>query len=339
MFGILWGALFLGEAVGWHTLAGAAIVLVGTALVTGFVPRFGRPARRRQADDCQALSIALPPHYRSADVLAFHARDAEGLAEQVSGEHIRKAVLLGGVPVLLDVTLTPGAAAVPHRGRWRTGRRHAGARARGPGQHPGAAHRSGAFAASCAPIRRSRRWWRASPGLRIVQSATVFEALTWAIIGQQINLPFAISLRRTFIGQAGRAHSSGLWCYPEALDVARLDVEALTGRKFSRAKAETLLRVARMVAEGELQLIAGGRSGTRRRRAAGDQGHRAVDGELHAAAGLWVCGLFAGGGCGDSQRAGTLAGEAGKPDRGGRRRGWRGTGRIGRWRRRICGRV
>jgi drug/metabolite transporter (DMT)-like permease len=44
VFGILWGALFLGEAVGWHTLAGAAIVLVGTAMVTGFVPRFGRPA-------------------------------------------------------------------------------------------------------------------------------------------------------------------------------------------------------------------------------------------------------------------------------------------------------
>jgi drug/metabolite transporter (DMT)-like permease len=41
VFGILWGALFLGETVGWHTLAGSAIVLLGTALVTGFVPRFG----------------------------------------------------------------------------------------------------------------------------------------------------------------------------------------------------------------------------------------------------------------------------------------------------------
>ena len=44
VFGILWGALFLGETVGWYTLAGSAIVLVGTALVTGFVPRFGRAA-------------------------------------------------------------------------------------------------------------------------------------------------------------------------------------------------------------------------------------------------------------------------------------------------------
>jgi drug/metabolite transporter (DMT)-like permease len=36
VFGILWGALFLGERVGWHTLAGSLTVLTGTALVTGF---------------------------------------------------------------------------------------------------------------------------------------------------------------------------------------------------------------------------------------------------------------------------------------------------------------
>ena len=42
MFGILWGALFLHEVIGWHTLLGSAIVLVGTALVTGFVPSFLR---------------------------------------------------------------------------------------------------------------------------------------------------------------------------------------------------------------------------------------------------------------------------------------------------------
>ncbi|MFL6672447.1 MAG: DMT family transporter [Massilia sp.] len=42
VFGILWGVLFLGEAVGWYTVAGSAIVLAGTALVTGLAPRFGR---------------------------------------------------------------------------------------------------------------------------------------------------------------------------------------------------------------------------------------------------------------------------------------------------------
>lgn len=42
MFGILWGAIFLHEVIGWHTLLGSGIVLVGTALVTGFLPSFLR---------------------------------------------------------------------------------------------------------------------------------------------------------------------------------------------------------------------------------------------------------------------------------------------------------
>jgi drug/metabolite transporter (DMT)-like permease len=36
VFGVLWGRLALGEPVGWNTLAGALVVIVGTALVTGF---------------------------------------------------------------------------------------------------------------------------------------------------------------------------------------------------------------------------------------------------------------------------------------------------------------
>lgn len=36
VFGVLWGRLFLGEAIGWHTLAGTVLVLLGTGLTTGF---------------------------------------------------------------------------------------------------------------------------------------------------------------------------------------------------------------------------------------------------------------------------------------------------------------
>jgi len=204
------------------------------------------------------LSIALPAHYRSADVLAFHGRDAEGLAEQVDGERIRKAVLLDGVPVLLDVALTPAAAqcrieADGAPGASTLALAHEALRSMlalriDPAPFAAFVHDDPLFGPLVAR----------EPGLRIVQSASIFEALTWAIIGQQINLPFAISLRRTLIQQAGRAHSSGLWCYPEAPDVARLDLEALTSRKFSRAKAETLLRVARMAVDGALPLALDG---------------------------------------------------------------------------------
>jgi drug/metabolite transporter (DMT)-like permease len=38
VFGVLWGGLFLDEIVGWHTILGSVIVILGTALVTGFSP-------------------------------------------------------------------------------------------------------------------------------------------------------------------------------------------------------------------------------------------------------------------------------------------------------------
>jgi DNA-3-methyladenine glycosylase II len=203
------------------------------------------------------ISIALPPGYRSADVLAFHSRDAEGVAEQVAPGRIRKGVLLDGVPVLLDLTLGADAALCDVRP---DGALTAGAGAMvddallnilGLRIDPAPFLALAGDDPLLGPVARH------SPGLRIVQSATIFEALTWAIIGQQINLPFAIALRRTFILQAGRQHSSGLWCYPEARDVAALDPAELTSRKFSRSKADTLLRLARMVSDGELRLERG----------------------------------------------------------------------------------
>lgn len=46
VFGVLWGSVFLHEHIGLQTALGGAIVLVGTALITGFDPRslFRKPA-------------------------------------------------------------------------------------------------------------------------------------------------------------------------------------------------------------------------------------------------------------------------------------------------------
>jgi DNA-3-methyladenine glycosylase II len=199
------------------------------------------------------LRLALPAGYRTQDVLAFHGRDAEGLAEQVSPTGLRKGVLLGGVPVVLEVAFGADAArctvdADGDVAQVLPAARDALLNILGLRIDPAA------FAAFVCDDPVLGPVVARQPGLRIVQSATIFEALTWAIIGQQINLPFAISLRRTFIGLAGRPHASGLWCYPEAQDVARLALDDLTSRKFSRAKAETLLRFALLVAQGELVL-------------------------------------------------------------------------------------
>jgi len=207
-------------------------------------------------------TLALPADYRLDDVLAFHRRDAESIAEEVSAERLRKGVLLDGVPVLLDIAL-PGGSASENIDAI------AGVTVHADGPLSAAVEQQARDAVLnilglridpapfCTFVKKDKLFAalaRRQPGLRIVQSASVFEALTWAIIGQQINLSFAIALRRTFILQAGRQHSSGLWCYPDASSAAALTVDDLTTRKFSRAKAETLLRLASLVASGELRL-------------------------------------------------------------------------------------
>ncbi len=195
--------------------------------------------------------IDLPPGYDPGHAFSFHGRDTTGLAEAVDGHRIRKGVLLDGVAVRLDLALDAGRAecAVAADGAVAPARLDAVLR-NILGLHIDPA----SFAALTAGDALFAPLVRRQPGLRVIQSATVFEALTWAVIGQQINLSFAIALRRSFIEQAGRPHASGLWCYPEAPDVARLDVDQLSSRKFSRAKADTLLRLARLVADGALDL-------------------------------------------------------------------------------------
>ncbi|UVW27965.1 DNA-3-methyladenine glycosylase [Massilia sp. H6] len=198
--------------------------------------------------------IVLPPGYRRQDVLAFHGRDTEALAEQVGPERLRKGVLLDGVAVVLAVafddrtvrcTVDADGALTPAL----LGRAHEALL-----NILGLRIDPAAFGSLVRDDPLLGPLVARQPGLRIVQSATVFEALSWAIIGQQINLPFAIALRRSVIGLAGRRHASGLWCYPEAPDLARLPLDELLSRKFSRAKAETLLRLAQLVEAGTVVL-------------------------------------------------------------------------------------
>ena len=48
VFGVLWGTLFLNEHIGWYTIVGSVTVVAGTALVTGYMPRFMPRASSRR---------------------------------------------------------------------------------------------------------------------------------------------------------------------------------------------------------------------------------------------------------------------------------------------------
>jgi DNA-3-methyladenine glycosylase II len=91
-------------------------------------------------------------------------------------------------------------------------------------------------------------------GLRVPLAASPFEALTWAIIGQQISVSAAVSIRRKMIKAAGLVHSGGLACYPDASRLTALSEADLRAAGFSASKAQTLISVSAQVLAGELPL-------------------------------------------------------------------------------------
>jgi len=200
--------------------------------------------------------VELPPDFRAGDVLAFHRRDPQQVAERVTADTLRKGLAWAGQPAGLTIRFHPRRAEAE-------------------------LHVDGVAAAGdrdtlqqmicrmlglTQPVEAFERLYRAHPqlgaliarhpGLRVPLAATPFEALTWAVTGQQISVGAAVSLRRRLILAAGLAHSGGLACHPDAARIARLSETQLREAGFSRSKAQTLLTLGAQVAGEALPLDA-----------------------------------------------------------------------------------
>jgi DNA-3-methyladenine glycosylase II len=94
-------------------------------------------------------------------------------------------------------------------------------------------------------------------GLRALVMPSPFEALVWAIIGQQINVAFAYRLKRTLVEAYGeRIEHDGrtYYLFPTAERLAGLEPETLRPLQFSRQKARYIVELARQLVDGRLDL-------------------------------------------------------------------------------------
>lgn len=92
-------------------------------------------------------------------------------------------------------------------------------------------------------------------GLRNMGIPDLFEAIAWGIIGQQINLAFAYTLKRRLVEQFGRSvdcEGERYLVFPSAGDIAALNVQDLEGVRMTLKKSEYLIGTARLIAAGEL---------------------------------------------------------------------------------------
>lgn len=92
-------------------------------------------------------------------------------------------------------------------------------------------------------------------GLRILGMPDLFEAMGWAIMGQQINLTFAYTLKKRLVENYGNSivyQGEEYWTFPSFERVAALSVSDLTPLQFSSRKAEYLIGVAGEMVKGNL---------------------------------------------------------------------------------------
>lgn len=92
-------------------------------------------------------------------------------------------------------------------------------------------------------------------GLRIMGIPDLFEAMAWGILGQQINLTYAYTLKRRLVEAFGRSigfEGELYWLFPRPSDIAKLSVEDLGELKMTVKKCEYLIDVAILIDTGLL---------------------------------------------------------------------------------------
>ncbi|NHN31112.1 DNA-3-methyladenine glycosylase family protein [Paenibacillus agricola] len=92
-------------------------------------------------------------------------------------------------------------------------------------------------------------------GLRNMGITDFFEALCWGIIGQQINLSYAYTLKKRFVeayGEYVEWNHHKYWLFPSPQTIASLTVSDLTSLQMSARKSEYLIGVAQLVSGGSL---------------------------------------------------------------------------------------
>ncbi|HWD50479.1 MAG TPA: Ada metal-binding domain-containing protein [Rhizomicrobium sp.] len=209
------------------------------------------PGAYRAINGASVFLLQLPSGYRAKEVLAYHARDPEGLCERSEGHKIWKALHTSDGSVVLEISLENEGAWCRVHGEHKLGRESMVFLHTVALKMLGLNNEVSLFETRMARAPRTAAMVSKQKGLRLPCIPTNFDGLCWAIIGQQINVKFAGSLRRDIIQLAGEKVGEMI-AHPTPERVADIGATALTKRRYSRSKAEYLMNAAEAVAKGEL---------------------------------------------------------------------------------------
>jgi len=206
------------------------------------------PAAYRELPGLSEFEIELPAGYAVNYLRRALSRDKHSVSERLEGNDYAAGVGWAGEAALFKMRLSPGSMKVEFP------------RGRGVEAHELVVGLLGLEqdAPGFAKLAKRLGLARLTAGreeMGITQTQSVFDGLMWSVIGQQINFPFAALMRRRLIERCGRAAGNGLYAPPSAAAVAELSRAELLKLQFSRQKADYVIGIAKLVAEGKLDLM------------------------------------------------------------------------------------
>lgn len=198
-----------------------------------------------------SVFIDLPKEFSYELNLAFLRRSPKELLHQVTEHAVRKVIVINGGPVLLEVTSDAGRLRIDVLNK--------------------PASRDADFVRNYVRewfdldtdlsvfYRLARRDEVLAPlvkkfhGYRIMSHPDLFESLIWAVLGQQINVQFAYTLKQRFVEKYGTFVEHGgakYFLFPTPEVVMNIKAEDLLPLQFSRQKAKYTINIAEAFANG-----------------------------------------------------------------------------------------
>jgi len=205
------------------------------------------PSAYRDLRSTRSFELALPERYPLPYLRRALGRDPQSLTEHLKEGVYTTAIHFTDGPTLLTLRLSPRSVQVETSSSNSLEAHGVTVALLGLEQD----------AAAFARLARRLGLARLVSGredLRICQTTSLFEGLTWSLIGQQINFPFACLLKRRLVERAGVPLADDLYAPPDPQAVAALSQQDLLKLQFSRNKSDYLLRLARLIVEGKLNL-------------------------------------------------------------------------------------
>ena len=199
----------------------------------------------------QIIHYPLPKHFCRSEFLQFHGHSGYAVSEEIHEMTFKKGMLWNGKPLCLEFDFSDESSAqitmvdlIKVDADFQRMLDH----------FLTATQPIGVFEQHFADHPELGDIIREQNGLAMTTMATPFEALSWAIVSQQVSIKAARSLRKRFVEAVGIRHDTGLFCYPDAKSMLALTVDDLRSAGLSRTKSQTLLDVSQRICAGEICL-------------------------------------------------------------------------------------